>query len=435
MKLVVDDINVSEVLQSRIIQLVSRIDFYGHDSVQSTDEMLEQFFRAIVAGELSQLKTVYWAFDLSLSSICPELMSEAVVRLEKFYVHSKLSFDKTKAILEKIIKTEDLKLKKLGEKGLNPSWPDLKVIPLDILMKAAVKLEETNIYLSINGTEKPVWYKFIAESPVMKMKYLDTKNLGIKPTWNIPPDFLAAALVRVKEAKAYYLNKAQSLALFNKIASGEKIKLRKLNIGYSNLCRISPELMSEVVLRLENIDLHSTDLTPDQVKRMFHKIANSENLSLTKLGVSCNNLSSVAAEVLVAAIIRLESVDLAASRLTPAQINHIFTSDFEDLKLTKLDVSHSNLSSVAAEVLVAAIIRLESVDLAHSCLTPAQISHIFNTDFEDLKLTKLDIGGNDLTSVLADDLVRISRLETVDLSRTYLTNAQRLAIYSLPGGW
>ena len=120
MKLVVDDINVSEVLQSRIIQLVSRIHFSGFASTQSTDEMLEQFFRAIVAGELSQLKTVYWECDLSRSSISPELMSEAVVRLEEFYVHSKLSTDKAKAILEKIIETEDLKLKKLGEKGLYP---------------------------------------------------------------------------------------------------------------------------------------------------------------------------------------------------------------------------------------------------------------------------------------------------------------------------
>ena len=115
--LVVNDINVSEVLQSRIIQLVSYIQFSGFASTQSTDEMLEQFFRAIVAGELSQLKTVSWDCDLSLSSISPELMSEAVVRLEEFYVHSKLSSDKTKAILEKIIETEDLKLKKLGEKN------------------------------------------------------------------------------------------------------------------------------------------------------------------------------------------------------------------------------------------------------------------------------------------------------------------------------
>ena len=54
------------------------------------------------------------------------------------------------------------------------------------------------------------------------------------------------------------LTKVQSLALVNKIASGEDIKLRKLNIGYSNLSHISPELLSEVVLRLEDIDLCAT---------------------------------------------------------------------------------------------------------------------------------------------------------------------------------
>ena len=142
MKLVVDDVNVIEVMQSRVIKLVAEFKFSRLASNQKTDAMLEQFFTAIAAGELSQLKTVSWRdCDLSLfSSISPELMSEAVVRLEQSDLeYSELSTDQVRAILDKIIKTEDLKLKKL-----NLPSEKLSVIPADILMKAAVKVGQTN---------------------------------------------------------------------------------------------------------------------------------------------------------------------------------------------------------------------------------------------------------------------------------------------------
>ena len=98
MKLVVDGIN-SEVLQSKIIQLVSFIEFSaGLASTRRTEEMLEQFFRAVVAGELSQLKTVHCHWEIHESLFCylystrdsPELMSEAKVRLEEYRLTGKI---------------------------------------------------------------------------------------------------------------------------------------------------------------------------------------------------------------------------------------------------------------------------------------------------------------------------------------------------------
>ena len=142
-----DEYNVSQVMQSRIIQLVPVIEFkekiyLSHDQVAG---MVEQLFRALVAGELSQLKKLQDSTcgNLDLSSIDADLFSEAVIRLEDFYHYSTVSTDSHRAVLNKIIETEDLKLK-----SYYIWWRYLVGIPPNTFMKAAVKLEQTNIHHS-----------------------------------------------------------------------------------------------------------------------------------------------------------------------------------------------------------------------------------------------------------------------------------------------
>ena len=142
-----DDENFSQVMQSRIIKLVPKIELKGeNDQVAG---MVEQLFRAIVAGELSQLKEFSGGRfeDINLSSIEAELFSEAVIRLEDCFLSRStvsLSTDQHRAILDKIIETEDLKLKKY-----DVNQRHLSGVPADIIMTAAVKLEMTRIYGSL----------------------------------------------------------------------------------------------------------------------------------------------------------------------------------------------------------------------------------------------------------------------------------------------
>ena len=81
--------------------------------------------------------------------------------------------------------------------------------------------------------------------------------------------------------------------------------------------------MAEAMVRLENVDLVRTSLTPDQVQSIFTKISNCENLKLTELDISQNILSSVPADVLVKAISRLERV--WNTSLTRDQVTAILT--------------------------------------------------------------------------------------------------------------
>ena len=197
----------------------------------------------------------------------------------------------------------------------------MREIPAEIIMKAAVKLEDTEIYSSLNSPEKIFdWHKFIAETPNMNLKVLDT-DYGDPST--VPPDVFAAALVRVEVAEVD-LSEDHSLVLFEKIASTEDIKLKRLSINH-DLSDISPDILAEAVVRLEEINMWNTELIPDQVQSIFNEIANCENLKLTNLDIGYNDLSTVPADVLVKAISRLEKVYLENIRHTPTQSHAIFT--------------------------------------------------------------------------------------------------------------
>ena len=231
-------------------------------------EIADQLFRAIVAGELPQLKTL-WNFTFTYpdsSSIDLELISEAVIRLEDCHLGPlTLSADQHRAILNKIIDTKDLKLKRYHIDIEREIW-NMRVPAMDI-MKAAVKLEHTNIHglLSNNSSQKVFFFEFLAESPIMNVKRLDTgltwrRRRGVEEdtTRVLPPNVLVAAVARVEDVKAKDLTQDQSIALFTKIASREGIKLKKLVIEWSwgwvgivfgcGMSNISPDILAEAVV-------------------------------------------------------------------------------------------------------------------------------------------------------------------------------------------
>merc|ERR1712025_1527187 len=73
----------------------------------------------------------------------------------------------------------------------------------------------------------------------------------------------------------------------------------------------SPKFWTKSIRRVET--------TSYQAEIIFHKIANCENLKLTGLNISGSDLSSVPVDVLVEAISRLENIDLYCTKLTPDQ--------------------------------------------------------------------------------------------------------------------
>ena len=105
--------------------------------------LLNQLLRSIVCGELSQLKKI--EVMMKLSSVDPELLSLALVRLEGCVLWG---FDQPatlqlNAILSRIVETEDSLLSSLYISGL--SW---SAVSADLVARAAIRLERLRQRLS-----------------------------------------------------------------------------------------------------------------------------------------------------------------------------------------------------------------------------------------------------------------------------------------------
>ena len=118
----------------------------------------------------------------------------------------------------------------------------------------------------------------------------------------------------------------------------------------NDLSSVREDLLVKAISRLERVELEDTRLTPNQVQRIFYKIANCENLKLTELVICRNNLSSVPADVLVRAIARLKIIRLRGTDLQGAQILAIFTlvaerrsSSLREVDLGRVDISSSSV--------------------------------------------------------------------------------------------
>ena len=111
--------------------------------------------------------------------------------------------------------------------------------------------------------------------------------------------------------------------------------------------------------------MNNTRPTSDPAESIFHKIANCENLKLTELNISSNDLSSVPADVLVEAISRLKKVSLQNSQLVRTQIIAILTllAERTSTTLRYVNLLDNDVSSVPREFLERAKEKCENVQI------------------------------------------------------------------------
>ena len=297
LRLTVTNNNISEVMQSRSIRLVSGIEFNDLRQNKKTFEMIEELFRAIAICENFKLTELNVSYN-DLSSVPADVLGKAIPRLQSVnLLKTDLTDDQVQSIFHMIANCENLKLRVLDIGGNN-----LSSVPADVLVKAISTLERVNLRLT-------------------------------------------------------YLTPDQVQSIFHKIANCENQKLTELCIGGNNLSSIPADELARAISRLETVKMVSTKLTPDQVQSIFHMIADCMNLKLTKLDISPNILSSVPADVLVKAISRLKKVNLKDSDLTPAQIIAIYTlvaerrsSTLREVGIEEESVSAQGISSVPDEL-------------------------------------------------------------------------------------
>ena len=145
-----------------------------------------------------------------------------------------------------------------------------------------------------------------------------------------------------------------------------------------------------------------------------------EDSALIDLSCNCVRLASVDAETLGQVVVKVKNVQMAMSSLTLHQVQVMFKAiaDCEGIKLTHLNICGNDLSQIPPSILAQAIVRLEEADMFLTRLTSVQVEAIVNSIIltsqrGGLKLKRLSIRKGDISTVsetTAQQVKRILRL-------------------------
>ena len=261
LRLLVDTWNYKVVLQSSRVHIVEEIKILEDLNVKNMVglKILENILTAVIDGH-SQLKKLAVTGKGSIMSLDPELLSQALVRLEECNFIScraicNLSRAQLVSVFTEIEQTNNLKLK-----SLNLPNRDYSEVPPDVLVAALIKLEHTNILDSLSSYLTTNLLNKIAGSSLVNIKKLD---LDLRKSSSVPPELFGEALVKMETVVLYtsggLINGTgdQVLSLFRKIVSSEEMRIKELDLSYLNLTipHISPDIVSEAVVKLETLKL------------------------------------------------------------------------------------------------------------------------------------------------------------------------------------
>jgi len=167
---------------------------------------------------------------------------------------------------------------------------------------------------------------------------------------------------------------------------GQILGLKTVSFGHVDLTGLNVGLMAKVFSGLEVVQLQRAQINRDQ---------------LSAIGIQCEG---------------------ANSRLG---------SDIRQQRLKLLNISGSDVSKVDPKLLARAVSRLKEITLTYTSLTKEQAKEIMLalSSCSNRTLTKLNIGGNDLSGldpeVLAMGLTMVTK---VSLAGTSLTNDQIISL-------
>ena len=147
--------------------------------------------------------------------------------------------------------------------------------------------------------------------------------------------------------------------------------VKDLDIAGADLTSVTNATLVEIISKLEIAKLCSSLLTKDQVLELFRAI--ERGLHLKRLVLWDVDLSSLDPHLFGRSVTQLEELDLRSTELTPEQGEAIFASLEKEFKLRKLWVGSNNLSCVDAELMARGVNRLELVDITGTWMKSNQV--------------------------------------------------------------
>ena len=195
------------------------------------------------------------------------------------------------------------------------------------------------------------------------------------------PSLVAEVLGGVEELRLSTQLRRDYSAWLEAVASlpQEGSRLRKLSLSENTWreggwrVEVEPELLGRTVARVEEVDLRCISLSPQQGAALFSALQEPAS-RVRVLNLCGTNLATVRAEELGAAVARLEEVNLDCTQLTSTQTRQLWAALAGPSRLRKLTIQNNCLSSVEPEVLAEAANRLEVLDLHEGSLTWHQVT-------------------------------------------------------------
>ena len=148
-------------------------------------------------------------------------------------------------------------------------------------------------------------FQALARHPTVKDLNIDHADLS--PITSVSLVEIISKLTTAKLCSSF-LSQRQASELFSALEHG--LHLKRLVLWDVDLSSVSPDLFGRAVTQLEEVDLRSTELTPEQGEAIFANLGEEETkkLKLRRLAVGSNNLSCVDAELMARGVNRLEAV-------------------------------------------------------------------------------------------------------------------------------
>ena len=335
-----------------------RVRNIGSVRLDVSEVQIRKFFSSVQDFRMTKLDVGY----VNLSSISPLVLSGLVTSLEELKLClCRLQPEQVTSIFTAASETDRLRLR-----SLSINFTDLSSVPASLLSQAVVRLVTVNLWLCrLSAGQVQTIFKTISDTPDLTLR-----NLTLNPTdfSVVPANILSKAILRLETVNLNYteLSPEQLRSLCEDVAASKDLKLRTLQLSSTSLASVSGDCLARAVVRLERADLYNTSLSPHQLEAVFNTILHTPDLRLTSLHIGGNGLSFLCPAVLSQAILRLQEVKLKDTRLTQDQVNAVFRTFVESQGETErcLHIGGKEFATVSEEILSLAGNKLAHCDLS-----------------------------------------------------------------------
>ena len=260
----------TDLLTSRILFIAPRIKI-------SPGNLEEPLLRVITEGKTPQLKKLTGIF----AQVSPQILAGAALKVERLWAN--LISPQLQAILKEITATQDHKLKELHSWNC---WNDHSSIDPQFLSAALVKLETVSSNFKLSPGQILSLFSRIRDSPDLRLAEL---RLGYSNVSMVPPDVFAGAVSRLGSGEFLKVSADQLEVLFRKLISHQAgpgdTKLKQLRLWGPNLSFISPGALVGAIQKLEVVELQLPWMTAAQFTEVLTMLKENQQRRLKHIQI------------------------------------------------------------------------------------------------------------------------------------------------------